>query len=573
MLDLPAARRWAVTSRALLSDSREHINGLNVFPVPDGDTGTNMFLTVDGALGTLRDPAAGEGEAFRLRDGLALLAHGMLLSARGNSGVILSQLALGMSQAVDASHEPDAPFMAPDVLVDALGRAADVAWAGVAEPVEGTILSVARAAAAGAVEAELRGSDVAEQTHALAAAALQAARQALARTPEQLPRLAQAGVVDAGGAGFVLVLEALETVLSGRAVEVSRPGQDSRQLVERHHLSTHSVGDDGAVEVMYLVRGCGAEAAAHLREDLLAVGSSVMVVGASGLWRVHVHLDDPEAALDAGSRHGDVEQVSITSLRPEDPSPASRAAAEDLPVMTNGLVSCASGPGLAQLFSDAGARVVRSSAGNRASTGVLLQACRDTGADHLVVLPNDPDTILAAQAAAAQGAAEGLDIRVVPTLSAVQGLAAVSLWGPDQTSPGEDRGRSQPGPSRLDEQVARMTEAADAVQYAALTVAVADASTAAGPCRTGQWLGVVGTTITAVHDDVTAVAQEVLEALEGALPAEPGLLTVLTGHEVSGPVSETFDQVLLRWGAERPDVEVQRHHGGQRTYRWLLGME
>ncbi|MGB3593334.1 MAG: DAK2 domain-containing protein, partial [Ornithinimicrobium sp.] len=152
VLDLAAARRWAVTSRALLSDFRARIDQLNVFPVPDGDTGTNMFLTVDGALGFLRNTDdAGDG-SITLGEGLARLARGMLLSARGNSGVILSQLALGMSQAVERAG-PDTDEMSPQVLGEALERAADLAWSAVSSPVEGTILSVARAAACGAAEA------------------------------------------------------------------------------------------------------------------------------------------------------------------------------------------------------------------------------------------------------------------------------------------------------------------------------------------------------------------------------------------------------------------------------------
>jgi DAK2 domain fusion protein YloV len=572
VLDLPAARRWAVTSRALLSDSREHINHLNVFPVPDGDTGTNMFLTVDGALGMLREPSSEDAEVFHLRDGLRLLARGMLLSARGNSGVILSQLALGMSQAVDSSRDPWAEYMAPDVLVDALVRASDVAWAGVSRPVEGTILSVARAAAAGAASVDLDGATaVAEQTHEVARAALHAARHALALTPEQLPRLAEAGVVDAGGAGFVLLLEALETVLSGRAVEVTRRDQDSRQLAERHPLVEHAVADDGAVEVMYVIRGCQEDAARRLREDLLSVGSSVMVVGGGGLWRVHVHLDDPESALDAGSRYGAVEQVSITSLRPTERTLGQPQATASAATATAGLVSCAPGLGLARLFSEAGASVVLSSAGNRASTGVLLQACRDAGPRRLVVLPNDPDTILAARAAAAQGAEEKLDIRVVPTMSAVQGLAAASLWAPQEyATAAADDGTTA---GWLDDLVSEMAEAAESVRYAALTVAVTDASTAAGPCRRGQWLGVVDGSISAVHDDVSEVARSVLGSLVAGLPTDPAALTVLTGEHATGALGATIEEVTSVWSAEHPDVEVHQLEGGQRTYHWLLGLE
>jgi hypothetical protein len=196
----------------------------------------------------------------------------------------------------------------------------------------------------------------------------------------------------------------------------------------------------------------------------------------------------------------------------------------------------------------------------------------------VVVLPNDPDTILAARAAASQGAEEGLDIRVVPTLSAVQGLAAVSLWAPeDHASPDHaapsSPPHSPPGRDGLDAQVDAMAEASDSVHYAALTVAVNDAMTAVGPCRRGQWLGIVGSAITAVDDDLAPVVGAVLGALTEALGAEPAAVTVLSGQSALGASAAAFDGALARWGAGWPELEIHRLYGGQRTYRWLLGLE
>ena len=554
VLDLAAARRWAVTARALLSEARERIDALNVFPVPDGDTGTNMFLTVDGALDLVRGQHEVAGAPLRLDQGLALLARGMLLSARGNSGVILSQLARGMSEAV-AEAGPGVLEMGPEVLTDAFERAADVAWAGVSRPVEGTILSVASGAAAGARRALAQAGT----TYAVALAALEEARAALAQTPEQLPRLAQAGVVDAGGAGLVLVIEALESVLDDRPHEglgaLADWWEQGPVDVPAHELLDGCEAGDGAYEVMYLVLGSDPERAHHLRAQLVRVGSSVLVVGGPREWRVHVHLDDPAAAVEAGSLAGRVEQVAITSLEtPVGPSRGGRHPASR-PLAPLGVVACAPGDGIAALMAHAGAEVVHSGARRRASTGQLLGAARAVAAGTVVVLPNDPDTILAAEAAARAAADEGLDVRVLPTRAAVQGLAAMAvcdLGGDVETT------------------LVAMADAAAAVAYGSLTVAANDGSTPVGECRTGQWLGLVSGEIVVVDDQLARAARHVLGALSDGASHDPEMLTVIGGHDAA---PHDLDPALAAWGRRHRDVEVHRIEGGQRTFRWLIGME
>lgn len=573
VLDLAAARRWAVTSRSLLAESRERIDRLNVFPVPDGDTGTNMFLTVDGALGYLRDQDENTAASVRLTDGLDSLAHGMLLSARGNSGVILSQLAQGMAQAMRASPS-GGDVMDAEVLSEAFRRAADLAWAGVSAPVEGTILSVARAAADGAAAAvegldlstkldgEHQDSEQAHATYAVAQKALVAARTALAHTPEQLPSLARAGVVDAGGAGFVLVLEALESVLSGRPHDAASASAQSWVVTASTaavltgpcgHYEGENVGGDesdvGAYEVMYLLEDATPESAETLRASLVAIGDSVMVVGGPAQWRVHVHLDHTPAALDAGSLAGRVEHVTVTSLAP---SPQVATSADKTAVL--GLVCCAPGEAIAEVFAQAGAIVVPSSAGHRASTGELLRAARRSPAARVAILPNDPDTILAAQAAARAGAAEGLAITVLPTLAVVQGLAAISVWEPSEPD--------------ADDTLEVMTEAASQVAYGALTIAASHGHTPVGPCRQGQWLGLVGTDVMSVHDTAPEVMDDVLRGMTQHLSDPPELLTIVVGARAS---DGTIDEVVQRWSTD--EVEVRVLDGGQRTFHWLVGLE
>lgn len=553
VLDLAAARRWAVTARALLSEARERIDALNVFPVPDGDTGTNMFLTVDGALDLVRGQHEVAGAPLRLDQGLALLARGMLLSARGNSGVILSQLARGMAEAVTEAG-PGVTQMGPAMLADAFERAADVAWAGVSRPVEGTILSVASGAAAGARSALAQPGT----THAVALAALQAARAALAQTPAQLPRLAQAGVVDAGGAGLVLVIEALESVLDDRPHEglgvLADWWEQGPVAVPPHELLDGCQAGDGAYEVMYLVLGSDPERAHHLRAHLVRIGSSVLVVGGPREWRVHVHLDDPAAAVEAGSLAGRVEQVATTSLETSG-GPARGGHPASRPLAPLGVVACAPGDGIAALLSHAGAEVVHSGARRRASTGQLLGAARAVAAGTVVVLPNDPDTILAAEAAARAAADEGLDLRVLPTRAAVQGLAAMAVC---------DLG------GEVEPTLVAMADAAAAVAYGSLTVAANDGSTPVGECRSGQWLGLVAGEIVVVDDQLTRAARHVLGALSDGTAHDPELLTVISGHEAA---PHDLDPALAAWGRRHRDVEVHRVEGGQRTFRWLIGME
>jgi hypothetical protein len=572
VLDLLTARRWAVTARVLLAGARERIDALNVFPVADGDTGTNMYLTMDGALQFVRNQFELGAGTERLDEGLALIARGMLLAARGNSGVILSQLSKGLSDAVG----PDVEVAGPEQLALAFETAARTAWEALASPVEGTILTVARAAAEGARSAVDRGHPLYGEpgqellVEHVVSEALERAQQALAQTPELLPALRVAGVVDAGGAGLVLVVEALQAVLEERphlAVEELptwwelppsrvRPARRVCAVGEGEPDGGHGAeGGEGSVEVMYLLTDTDAERAARLRSNLARLGSSVVVAGGPAEYRVHVHLDDPRPAVEAGTLAGVVQDVRLTSLRDGTdlgPEQTPRTGRSDGRRHDLAVVACGLGDGVHALLTDAGAQVVASGPRRRASAGQLLAAMRAAGSDHVVVLPNDHDTVLVAGAAAAEAVREGLDVHVVPTGTLVQGLAALAVL-----DPAADVGAV----------VEAMTEAARACRPGALTRAERDADTPAGPCRAGQWLGIVDGAIAVVGDDLAPVAgtvltrlwhdaAEVLTVVEGGT-AEPGAL----------------DGVLDELTADHADVEVVRIEGGQPTYPYLLGVE
>ena len=572
LLDLVAVRRWAVLTRSLFAARRAEIDALNVFPVPDGDTGTNLYLTFDGAVErTLAGDQPGSAGAL-----LTSFARHLLWTARGNSGVILSQLARGLAEECDAAARIDGPMLA-----DGLRRAADRAHEAVTDPKEGTILSVARAMAeaAAAVVADTEAvvdvvgevaEEVATPVHAVATAALAAAQEALARTPSQLEVLARAGVVDAGGAGLVVLLEALEWVCAGQRGRptIEEPDRRARLRPGRpapgrtgHQLTAHPGDASPEFEVMYLLHDSTDNAVDRLRARLVELGDSVLVVGGDGEWNVHAHVDDAGAAVEAGIEAGRPHRVRITHRfddhRVEQPVPGelSAEAAPERAGATCGVVACAAGVGLESLFEDAGAVVVRSGPGRRASTGGLIDAIRAQaarGVAGVVVLPNDGDTLLAAAAAARAVADDGIEAHVVHVRTAVQGIAALAVFEP--TAPASDN-------------VLAMQAAASATRHGAVTVANRDALTSGGPCRPGDILGVVDGDVVIVGSDELAVTREVV----GRLLASGGeLVTVVAGDDAPEGLLEA---VTAEARSAHHGIEVSLIDGGQAIYRVLVGVE
>jgi DAK2 domain fusion protein YloV len=533
VLDGAAARRWADAAVAALGAARAEIDALNVFPVPDGDTGTNLHLTLEHAVEALRalDDDAALGAVSDT------LARGALMGARGNSGIIAAQLLRGWADELAGRTEADA-----DVARSAFVRADAEAWEAVAHPVEGTLLSVSRAAARAAREAP-------GPLAAVVRAAADAAREALAATPDQLPVLREAGVVDAGGMGLVVLLDALAGVVTGLAPSalphpLAVAGESAAAAVAGHGCS--SAGGP-AYEVMYLLDAADAEVPA-LRTRLGGLGDSLVVVGGKGLWHVHVHTDDAGAAVEAGIDAGRPHRVRITHLG-DQVRPGGEGAR---PAAGVGVVACAAGPGLAALFSEAGAVALQPGTGRRASTAELLRAVRETGTGSVVVLPNDPGTLAVAQAAAAVARGEGTRVTVVPTRAQVQGLAALAV---------HDRARD------LDEDVAQMSAAAGATRHGAVTVAARDAITMAGRCRTGDVLGVLDGDFAVIGTDLGDVACEVVDRL---LAGGGELVTLVLGE---GTAAGLADDVRSRVRARRPEVEVHVLDGGQPRYPLLVGVE
>ena len=550
------ARRWAVVTRAALAARRAEIDALNVFPVPDGDTGTNLYLTFDGALDAVRteNERAGRAEPSSLAEECSALARAMLLTARGNSGVILSQVVRGFAEAIAESGvaTADGPLVAA-----ALARASERSWRAVTHPVEGTILSVAKAAA----EAAAGSATLTEATES----ALRGATEALAKTTSQLPALQRAGVVDAGGAGYVLLLEALARVAhedGGAGGLDAASFFDDQSLQRRLDWAPHGAGvrstdgtgaassDEGAeadegpaYEVMYLLADADEDRVEGLKTTLDALGDSLLVVGGPDLWNVHVHVDDAGAALEAGVAAGRPYRVKVTRFADH---PRRR------PATGVAVVACAAGPGLAAIFEDSGATVVSSGPGRRASAGQLLEAAREAHALTVILLPNDKDTLLAAEAAADAAEQEGIDLHVVRSRTAVQGIAALAVFDPSVSAA---------------RNLAAMSSSAAATRNGAVTVASREALTSAGPCQRGDVLGVVGGDIVTVGGDLLAVAEDVMGRL---LSSGGELVTVVAGEDAPRGLADEVARWLRR---EHRDVEVTLIDGGQPHYPLLLGVE
>ncbi len=540
-IDASAARRWMVAALEALGESREELDALNVFPVPDGDTGTNLFLTIEAGLAAIAELS----RRARVEEVIEAFALGSLRGARGNSGIIVAQLLRGWADVL-----ADRRVLDGTAAKEAVRRGDEQAWAAVAEPVEGTILSVSRAAAQAA---DAAGESLSEVVTAL----VTSAREALARTPEQLAVLGRAGVVDAGGRGYLVLLETLDDLVHGR-LRPARAGRlpgrrPSGIAVGADHcpdLFEHLRAGGPAYEVMYLL-DADPTAVSELRARLAPLGDSLVVVGGGGLWHVHVHVDDPGAAIEAGIEAGRPHRVRIAHFGEQASARAVAASADQAPAVA--LVAFAAGAGLARLFAEVGAQVViGADIDSRPSAADLLEAIRRTGAAAVVVLPNAPDGLVEADRAARLARQEQIRVSVLPTRAQVQGLAAAAVHDPSQS---------------MDENVVLMSAASGATRDGAITVATEQAITSGGLCRPGDVLGVVGGDIVVVGADLAEVGATVLDRL---LSGGGELVTLVGGQDVEPGLLQRLREHARRG---RPGVEVAVLDGGQARYPVLIGVE
>ncbi|HEX3289105.1 MAG TPA: DAK2 domain-containing protein [Mycobacterium sp.] len=545
-LDASALREWAHTSVGDLIAHTDEINRLNVFPVADADTGTNMLFTMRAAWAQ----ANASPDAVDVSLVAAALADGALHGARGNSGVILSQILRGLADvAAQAAADRDGELTEIDgaVLASALRHAVGLVVVSMGEPVPGTVVSVLQAAAAAAEDALSDGADLGG---ALAAAA-GAAVTALDKTVEQLDVLAHAGVVDAGGRGLLVLLDALWKTVSGHA-----------QARQEYVPSPPAVGGAAAThapprfEVMYQLSGCAPDGVESLRQRLDELGDSVAIAASASdgerRYSVHVHSDDAGGAVEAAFPFGTPSRIQITAL--------GGGAGEHAPggwSRERAVLAVVDGDGAAELFAGEGAHVLRpdphaTDATTAVSAKQLLRGLVDADAAQIMVLPNGfvAAEELVAGCTAAMG--WGIDVVPVPTGSMVQGLAALAVHDADREA--VDDGYT-------------MARVAAGARHGSVRLATEEALTWAGRCRPGDGLGIAGDEVLIVAESITAAGAGLIDLL---LVAGGELVTVLSGAGVDPAVGEALQEHVHR---EHLGAELVTYHTGHRGDALLIGVE
>ncbi|MGH3595556.1 MAG: DAK2 domain-containing protein [Mycobacterium sp.] len=550
LLDAPALRDWAHTAVSDLITHIDEINRLNVFPVADSDTGTNMLFTMRSALAEA-NPVAGLGDVARVA---AALSAGALNGARGNSGVILSQILRGIADVTAgaaASADGELRDIGAAVLGAALRQGVGLVVASMGgKEVPGTIVSVLQAAA-GAVE---QCADNGEDPPAAITAAGDAAAVALEKTPEQLDVLAEAGVVDAGGRGLLVLLDALSSTITGRAP--ARMVYEPVPPPPQPAAATEPPAPQ--FEVMYLLGGCDAAAADALRDRLGQLGESVAIAasasegsGADG-YSVHVHTDDAGAAIEAGLVAGRPHRIQISALM---------RGATGLPpgswTRERAVLAVVDGDGAAELFAGEGACVLRpdpeaADPTTAVSAQQLLRAVVDTGAAQVMVLPNGYVAAEELVAGCTAGIGWGVDVVPLPTGSMVQGLAALAVHEPDRQA--VDDGYT-------------MAHAAGAARHGSVRIATEKALTFAGTCEPGDGLGIAGDEVLIVAPDITLAAIGLLDLL---LAAGGELVTVLVGADINVDVAAALEAHVHDG---HPGTELVTYRTGHRGDALLIGVE
>jgi hypothetical protein len=523
MSDLTLARDLVRASLASLERNRERIDDLNVYPVPDGDTGTNMTMTARAVMEELDQTDTDERTAL-----LKQVTRAALMGARGNSGVILSQIVRGAADALAREA----------TLAEAFRSASDAAYRAVRQPVEGTMLSVIRELAE---EAEQQASAANAE---LLAALVRRGEEAVARTPEQLAVLREAGVVDAGGAGLLELVRGIAASVSGEPLPDAPPARTElgveaiHQELSRYRYCT-----------AFLIEGDDLDAGG-IESELEQLGDSLLVVGDREALKVHVHTDEPGRALAVGTARGVIDRVEIANMHEQTVQREERLlhAVPDAPPAQSAVVAVVAGDGNRMLFESLGAtKIVEGGQTMNPSTAELVDAVAAAGAQEVILLPNNSNVILSAEQAAELAT---MPVTVVPTDSIQAGLAAMVSFLPERSAA---------------DNAAEMSQVLAGVVTGEVTIASRDADLNGVPVRKGRWLGLADGEAVAVGDEFDEVAERVAESLL----AEPRmLLTVLTGAD-----APDLDALLDGIRERHPELELDVQAGGQPHYPLLLSAE
>ncbi|TAI51750.1 DAK2 domain-containing protein [Bacillus paralicheniformis] len=536
-----------------LSQNANVVDALNVFPVPDGDTGTNMNLSMtSGAKEVEQIDAANIGKVAQS------LSRGLLMGARGNSGVILSQLFRGFGKSIEQKSEINAKEFAA-----AFQAGVDTAYKAVMKPVEGTILTVAKDAAKKAVLTAQTETDIIKVMEAV----VNEAEASLERTPELLPVLKEVGVVDSGGKGLLYVYEGFLASLKGEKLSekaAALPSLDDLVSAEHHknaqsHMNTEDIEFGYCTEFMVkLDSGKSNFNVDAFRQDLSGFGDSLLVVSDENIAKVHIHAEYPGEVMTYAQKYGSLINMKIENMREqhsailsqnkqETAAPAEKAPAEKQPY---GIVTVAMGEGIAELFESIGAtKVIEGGQTMNPSTEDIVQAIKDANADTVVILPNNSNIVMAANQAADVA---GQDVIVIPTKTVPQGMAALLAFNPALGA---------------DENEAAMLGAIGEVKSGQITYAVRDTNIDGIDIKKGDFMGILNGKIVETASDQLTAAKKLLA---GMIDEDSEIVTVIKGEdapeeeaeELAAFISETYE-----------DVEVEVHDGKQPLYSYILAVE
>ena len=543
-IDAALLKKMFIGGAKRLEAHKEHINELNVFPVPDGDTGTNMTMTIMSAakeVGAIEDPT--------IEELAKAISGGSLRGARGNSGVILSQLFRGFTKQIKYLDR----LTTRDVAAG-FKKAVDTAYKAVMKPKEGTILTVAKAAADSALRSAKKTDDFEE----FARNVMQEANTALQMTPEMLPVLKEAGVVDSGGQGLLEVLQGAYDVLLGKEVDlkveaVSKPVQKPMGAVSGE---TADITFGYCTEfIVMLEREFGSAQEQEFKDYLTGMGDSIVVVADEDIVKVHVHTNHPGKAIEKGLSYGALTSMKIDNMREEHEERLnlSRQAEEKktAPRKDMGFVAVSIGRGLNDIFRELGADyLIEGGQTMNPSTEDMLNAIGQVNADHVFILPNNKNIILAAQQAKAL--VEDKEIIIIPTKTVPQGISALIAFEAE---------------SSVEENEAAMTEIMNGVKTGEVTYAVRDTTIDGKTIKVDDIMGIDDNGIQEVGNDVEVVT---LGLLRSMVDKESELICIYYGNETP---EEKAVQLSKKAEELYPDCEVQMEYGGQPIYYFLLSVE
>ncbi len=542
-------RQAFAAATASLERYRDAINALNVFPVPDGDTGTNMLLTIRSALE--KCPGDGEASAAEVSSGLA---EGAFWGARGNSGVILSQLFRGLADALQ-----EAETCSGRDLARGLSLAADAAYGSVAQPVEGTMLTVLRSTSL-SVQELLEGEDTAEP-RIIWGQAFRSAVDAVYRTPSQMRILQEAGVVDAGGMGVAVIIggalchltgseqAVLDDAVAAACTEpVSTGGRSTAGSVDADFLDA-TLDEQWGYCIQFLIEGQGLELE-NIRQHFGTEWSdSAVVVGDARLARVHLHSEDPGPALSYGTSLGDLHEIKIENMARQNREFVRKGREDQATPAGLAVVAVAQGQGLSQLFKDAGcSTVINGGQSMNPSVGQFLEAAQATGAAEIIVLPNNPNV----EATAMQSAGADARVKVVPARTVPQGVSALLAFNPEEP---------------LERNLESMNDALHGVSTLEVTQAVRSTSIKGTKVEAGQFIALL-------EGDLASAAKSPEEALkaalDGVLQSADQIVTLYRGEDASEAEAE---ELCRRLETRIPGLHVELVYGGQPHYHYLASVE